>query len=350
MEKSVLRIIDANFNRGREAARVMEEFCRFCLNSKILSGQVKQLRHELCGEIAKFDSLRLLAARDTVGDVGVGQRVEKQLKRGDLKDSFTAACKRFSEAMRVLAETSQFIDTDSYAVFEDLRYRCYTIEREVGVLSDSVERFRKIKLYVLITSESPLDIISMARCCAIGGADCIQIRSKDMNDNQLAAVSEQVAEFCRDMGIFCIVNDRLDIAMAAGADGVHLGQDDLQTDFAKKVCPGQFIIGKSTHDMKQLEKALSDTPTYVGIGPVFATPTKDIPDIAGLDYVSSAFNRLKDEASLGVAIGGINLDNIEQVLEAGAQAVAVCSAVTKAADPIEACKKLKSKVENFAGK
>ena len=104
MERAACRIIDANFNRAREATRVVEEFCRFGINSSALAGRAKQLRHELSGVIGKFDAGRLIASRDTLGDVGVGQVVDKQMVRGDLRDSLSAGCKRLTEALRALAE------------------------------------------------------------------------------------------------------------------------------------------------------------------------------------------------------------------------------------------------------
>ncbi len=347
MDNSIYRIIDANFNRAREAARVMEEFCRFYLNSEFLTARIKQLRHELCTEISKFQQSRLLANRDTEGDVGIGKQVKGQLSRKDINDSFTAACKRFSEAMRVLAETTQSIDPEIAASFEDLRYRSYALEKDAALQGDCINKFKNVKLYVLISSDNPLDIISMARCCAIGEVDCIQIRCKNTADDQLVAVCRQVSEFCRDMGVICIVNDRVDIAIASSADGVHLGQHDISIEDARKLQQGPMIIGKSTHNMNQLEIALAQNPSYVAAGPVFESETKEIPEIAGLDYIKKASARLKNEAPKVVAIGGINLDNLEKVLSAGADAVAVCSAITKAPDPIEACKNFKKKLDQF---
>ncbi len=104
MERAVCRIVDANFNRAREAIRVVEEYCRFALNSPTLTNRAKQFRHELCGAIGTLDAGRLITSRDTPGDVGVAQVVDNQLGRGDLRDSLTAGCKRLTEALRALAE------------------------------------------------------------------------------------------------------------------------------------------------------------------------------------------------------------------------------------------------------
>ena len=131
MERSAYRIIDANFNRGREAIRVIEEFCRFVLNSSSLTARAKQFRHELSALLDEFDTNRLIASRDTPGDVGVGQKVENQLERGNLEDAFTAACKRLTEALRVLAEISQTMNASVARRLEDLRYQSYTFEKDI---------------------------------------------------------------------------------------------------------------------------------------------------------------------------------------------------------------------------
>ena len=112
MQKSIYRIIDANFNRAREALRVIEEFCRFALNSRPLTERTKELRHELSSLISQLDQGCLIASRDTAADVGAGKTVQNQISRADLKDCFTAAAKRLPEALRALAEMTQAINPD----------------------------------------------------------------------------------------------------------------------------------------------------------------------------------------------------------------------------------------------
>ncbi len=172
MERSAYRIIDANFNRGREAIRVIEEFCRFVLNSSSLTARAKQFRHELSALLDEFDSNRLIAGRDTPGDVGVGQKVENQLERGTLEDAFTAACKRLTEALRVLAEISQTMNASVARRLEDLRYQSYTLEKDITVFSNTVEKFKRVRLYVIITRELPAEILHLTSCCAAGMEGC----------------------------------------------------------------------------------------------------------------------------------------------------------------------------------
>lgn len=344
MERSAYRIIDANFNRAREALRVMEEYCRFALNSGALSERAKGLRHELCAAVGRLDSGKLMTGRDTVGDVGVGQKVEGQLARASVRDCFTAAAKRLTEALRALAEVAQIDDKAVADAVERLRYEAYTLEKDILLFSEPVEKFNRVRLYVIITSNLPAEVLSLASQCAGGGADCIQLRAKDIPDDRLFALSVEFVEICREMGALSIINDRADIAAAAGADGVHLGQNDLPVEQVRRLQLSPLIIGKSTHSLKELEAACPALPSYVSLGPAFATPTKPGIEVAGVEYVRRGLEKLAGTGISHVAIGGITPDNVEQVIEAGAQRVAVCSVVTKAADPAQACRRLKERI------
>ena len=346
MERAANRIIDANFNRAREASRVIEEFCRFVLNSSSLTERAKKLRHELSASIGRLDAGRLISGRDTLGDVGVGKTVEKQLTRGSLTDCFTAGCKRLTEALRALAEVIRIDNEPVAAAIEKLRYDAYTLEKDIVLFSDTSAKFRKVRLYIVITSNLPAEVISLTHKCA-ASADCIQLRAKNVDDDRLFALAVEFVKICRDAGVVSIINDRADIAVAAEADGVHLGQNDLPVEQARKLQLAPLIIGKSTHSLKQLNAACAEGLTYVGLGPVFATATKPGAGAVGLEYVTGATKVLAGTGIGHTAIGGITPDNVERVLEAGAESIAVCSAVTGASDPAAACRAFKEKIKTF---
>jgi len=348
MEHSIYRIIDANFNRAREAIRVIEDFCRFAVNSSQLTERAKQLRHKLSAAIDKLGIEKLIAARNTAEDVGIGQKVDEQLQRINLNDCLTAACKRLTEALRVLAETIQTFNPAASQTIENLRYTAYTLEKDIVLFSRPAEKFKRVKLYVIISSELPVEVISLAGRCAAGGADCIQLRAKNIEDDKLFAVACEFVNICKSAGALSIINDRADIAVAAGADGVHLGQNDLPIEQVRKLQTTPLIIGKTTHSQKQLQLACRENPVYVSLGPVFATETKPAVEPVGLDYVRQAGRILENTGIRGVAIGGITAANAEDVLKAGASVIAVCSAVSKACDPLAACLELKSKILAFS--
>jgi thiamine-phosphate pyrophosphorylase len=328
---------------------MMEDYCRFGLNNGALSGRVKQLRHELSAAIGSLDAGQLLASRDTLGDVGVGQSVKGQLERTSLAESFTAAAKRITEALRVLSETVQSQDRGLAATLERLRYDAYTLEKDIVLFASPLEKFTRVRLYVIISNDFPSEVLSLTARCVAGGADCIQLRAKGIPDDRLFALAVEFVDMCRQSRVLSIINDRPDIAIASGADGVHLGQNDLPIEQVRRLQLSPLIIGRSTHSPKELDRAVASRPAYVSLGPVFATPTKPGLTTAGLDYVRQGLATLADTGVGHVAIGGITRENVDQVLRAGAKCIAVCSAVTGAPDPAQSCRRLKSRMTELLG-
>jgi thiamine-phosphate pyrophosphorylase len=347
MERSGYRIIDANFNRAREALRVIEDFCRFALNCSPLSNRAKELRHKLSRAIAQLDGNRLLAARDTPADVGIGQTTKTVIDRTNLKDSLTAACKRLPEAIRVLSEAIHTENKPLADEIEQIRYAGYTLEKDIALFADAVERFKCVRLYVIISSKLPAEVLTLAQKCIAGGADCLQLRAKDTDSDKYFAMADEFVKICRDSNILSIINDRADIAIASGADGVHLGQNDLPLEQARKLQLTPLIFGKSTHTPEELQAAIAELPTYVSLGPVFASPTKPKIEHVTLEYVKQSLPILSDTGICHIAIGGITTENIEAVLRTGARSVAVSSAVTASSNPQAACRKLKDKITSF---
>jgi thiamine-phosphate pyrophosphorylase len=129
MEKAVFRIIDANYNRAREALRAIEEFCRFGLNSEQLSGKIKNLRHQLSQNISLLDSAKLIASRDTENDVGKDSKRASEMKRTDATDIFMANIQRVKESLRVLEEFSKIVDRRLAIRFRRIRFKTYDIEK-----------------------------------------------------------------------------------------------------------------------------------------------------------------------------------------------------------------------------
>lgn len=162
-----------------------------------------------------------------------------------------------------------------------------------------------------------------------GGASVVQLRMKSASASAMLATARALAPACRARGVPFIVNDRLDVALAAGADGVHLGQDDLPLAAARRVAPAGFVIGVSTHDEAQARAAVDGGADYIGFGPCFATATKANPDpIVSLDTLA----RVCAFGTPVVAIGGITLATVADVARAGASAAAVIRAVNAAPD------------------
>lgn len=174
------------------------------------------------------------------------------------------------------------------------------------------------------------DHVAIAAAALAGGADMIQLRDKAEDLRDLLRQAQAIRALCRSHGAIFIVNDRLDLALAAGADGVHMGQEDLPAEAARRLLPPGRILGVSTHNREQAEAARLAGADYIGFGPMFPTGTKDTGytprGLEGLREVRAAI-------SLPIlAIGGITLDTVDGVIAAGATAPAVISAIVAAPD------------------
>jgi thiamine-phosphate pyrophosphorylase len=186
-------------------------------------------------------------------------------------------------------------------------------------------------LYVIVDPAQTRgrDAVEVARQALEGGAAMIQWRDKTRDKGEQLAQLSAVRDLCRRHGALVIVNDHADLALVAGADGVHLGQKDLPAAAVRAFVPADFIVGVSTNNVKEARRAQADGASYVAVGALFATTSKAVTRPASPERL----REVKDAVSMPVVgIGGINEGNIDQVLAAGADAVAVISAVTAADD------------------
>lgn len=328
------RIIDANLNRAAEGLRVIEEIARFILSDTELSARLKTIRHEL----QKFFDVEydnLLDSRDTLNDVGCN--IINPDKKESLDSIFKANFKRVEEAFRVLNQYASL--DDSY------RYRIYTIEKEMR--SKLKLDYKKIflndkKLYLVTNSdnfESDEIFLDKVALSIKSGVDIVQLREKNTTSKRFIYLAQRIRELTSHFGAAFIVNDRVDIAKISNADGVHLGQDDIPVSYAREILGDNAIIGVSTHCPEHAKKAITDGADYIGVGPVFKTPTKPSKDPVGLEYVKWAADNVNIPF---FAIGSIDTANIKEVVQAGAKRVAVIRAIMYADDIESNCKILKS--------
>ena len=185
--------------------------------------------------------------------------------------------------------------------------------------------------------------LEVAEDALTGGATVIQFRDKEMKDSEAIVVCREIYKLTKKKGVSFIVNDRVEVAKAVDADGVHLGQEDMSFSSARKILGKEKIIGISVETVEQALKAVEGGADYLGVGPIYPTATK--PD-AGKALGIARLKEIRESVNIPiVAIGGINENNLEEVLKAGADGVAVISAVVSAPDITEACRKLKTRIE-----
>ena len=175
-----------------------------------------------------------------------------------------------------------------------------------------------------------------------GGVDIVQLRMKDSPDAEIVTVGRRFAGACAEHNALFILNDRPDLVAPAGADGVHVGQDDTPIAHARRLVGAERLVGLSTHSPDQIEAAAGGGVDYIGVGPVHETPTKPGRPAVGLELVRYAVARA---GMPFFAIGGIDSENLATVRAAGAQRVAVVRALTEAADPEPAARELRAHLD-----
>lgn len=321
---------------------MLEDYARFSLNHGPLQQQLKQLRHDFQTATAAIQA-RAVAARDTAGDVGTGITTETEQKRDSTASVVTAAGKRLSEALRSVEEYLKTADGANAAAVEQVRYRAYDVERAILLtLSPGRERMRGVSVYVLITeSLCKRPWLEVAERAIDGGCECIQLREKNMDAGELLSRARQLVERCRERQVISIINDRPDVAIAAGADGVHVGQSDLPARVARQIVGPEMIIGVSTKHLDQARAAVLDGADYIGVGPIFPSTTKPQEKLPGLAYAQAVAAEI---AVPVVAISGITSSNAADLAAVGIRAVAVSSAVIASDDPAEAVRQIRSRL------
>jgi thiamine-phosphate pyrophosphorylase len=192
--------------------------------------------------------------------------------------------------------------------------------------------------------------VDLAKAFLNGGARFLQLRAKTIGGAALLDTAAAIVELTRASGATLIVNDRADIARLAGADGVHVGQDDLAPSAVRALVGASATVGLSTHTIEQIERAVAEPITYVATGPVFGTTTKDTGyNRIGLEMVRAAAARASARGLPLVAIGGITLQTARSVIDAGAASVAVIGDLLATADPERRTREFLVALERRAG-
>jgi thiamine-phosphate pyrophosphorylase len=319
----VYRILDANLNRAREGLRIIEEWCRFGLNDAKLSGEFKYLRQE----IAIWHTVELRLARDTLGDPGTDLTHPQEERRTNMTALLQANFCRVQEAFRVIEEYGKLYQPNMGQAFKQMRYHVYTLEN--SLMGDQRRQLLWRSHLYLVTSpaDNLLDVVETA---LKGGLTILQYREKIADDILRLQLAQQLRKLCHNYNALLIVNDRVDLALAVDADGVHLGQKDLPIATTRQLLGTQKLIGRSTTNAVEMADAIAEGADYIGVGPVYETPTKAGKAAAGLEYVSYA---AKNCQIPWFAIGGIDTSNVNQVIDAGAKRVAVVRSLMESEQP-----------------
>ncbi|MAV38002.1 MAG: thiamine phosphate synthase [Planctomycetaceae bacterium] len=335
---STLRIIDANRNRAAEALRVVEEFFRFGLDDAELTRLCKQLRHELATLLSGIPEHLLCASRETATDVGTEVRVDDEYIRSTDREVACSSWKRLQQALRVLEEHMKVPAPETAALVEALRYRSYSLERCFQIAEHARTVLGDVRLYVLIDGCDDVDsMVRLAQSLIEAGVHALQLRDKSLTDRQLVDAARKLRRVTADRETLFVVNDRPDVAVLSGADAVHIGQEELTVKDARAIVGPEMLIGVSTHSLQQARQAVISGANYLGCGPTFPSTTKQFTTFAGLEFLTAVAGEIGLPA---FAIGGIGPDNLSEVLATGVRRIAVGAAVTEAAQPEQAVRRL----------
>ena len=200
-------------------------------------------------------------------------------------------------------------------------------------------RLKSARLYVITPDTSPERLVEIAAAAARGGADLVQLRHKTLARGQLLKLARELRRILKD-ALF-IVNDHVDIALLSGADGVHLGPDDLSVAAARRVAGNRLLIGASASTLDRARQAIEQGANYIGCGPAFATPIKTEKQVIGPQGIA-AINSAVGRTTPVFAIGGIAESNVNQLTDLGLHRVCVIRAVSDAPDPEQAARRLRA--------
>jgi len=348
-------MIDANLNRSSEGLRVLEDVARFLLNDAELCQRLRTLRHDLAQE-TKALRVGLLSQRDAEYDVGHLNHIPPREKKLNTKttslqgllDLVTANAKRVEESLRAIEELAKLPEISSVlnsASFEQTRFTLYNLERHLISRVSRRDKIERISgLYVILDRQFLVgrEEVDVARQIIEGGARVIQLRDKQSKKGDLLLVAQKVRELCSQTGIPFIINDYLDLVMAVDADGLHVGQEDLPLSVIRRELPIDKIVGCSVKTLSQATKAQTEGADYIAVGSIFPTATKRGATVVGMDMLKEIKQTISTPV---VAIGGINQNNVDEVVAAGADAIAVISAVLGEKDVKGAVQKLVTKID-----
>ena len=319
----VNRLIDANLDRAREGLRVIEDWCRFGLCQKDLVIKIKDFRHQL----SLLHNEKFKKARSSATDKGALLNHPAQKERKNINELISANCSRIQEALRVLEEFGRNTSPELAKTAASIRYEIYDLEIKILALNNlSNKKLILNNTHVYLITASKVDLLSKLKIAIQSGIKMVQYRSKNDNKSDFEKIQEanNIASICKKYDCLFIVNDRIDIAQAVDADGVHLGQNDMPIEIARNLVGYEKIIGKSTSNFEQAKKAEAQGADYIGIGPVFNSNNKSNNNLIEKDILVNVGKEIQIPC---FAIGGINDSNKNIIISTGIDRIALIDGI-----------------------
>ena len=314
------RIIDVNLNRLDESLKFLEDIIRFSLENKKLLGEIRRIRNNFLAVKKSLPLATIVISRKSYYDLGRSAKFDSQLKKTPRAIIF-ANLTRAKEASRIIEEILRVQKIEISNSVKEIRFKIYDLEKNI---SDLLRKKFNPRLYAILDEKylrlAPIE--KTIRLLENHGATMIQLRVKRMADKEFLSYATKIKKMIHKPDIKFIINNRIDIVLACGADGVHLGQDDMPVEIARTILGDSYIIGVSVCNIKDAKRAQKYGADYLGVGAIFKTKTKTDSKVCSL----STLKAIGREVTIPVVgIGGIDYKNYKKVLRVGASGIAVCS-------------------------
>ena len=351
------RIIDAEINRISEGIRVIEDIARFSLENINLSSRLRNLRHKARKEISlhstsstssSVSTEKLLQSRNSTDDIGLPISKKNTLdNKHNIRDIVSANFKRVQEGLRSIEENIKILNQYKLSkVYEQLRFDIYTLEKDFNSELNKHKRFSCLNtdLYGITGSKfskgrSNEEVVS---AMIKAGIKIIQYREKEKTLKEKLSECIKIRQLTKDAGVTFIVNDDVALAQIVDADGIHLGQDDLPLPEVRNIVGEKMILGLSTHSPEQALEAVKIGADYIGVGPIYRTNTKDnVCPPVGHQYLEWVVENIELPF---VAIGGIKIHNIDEIVRRGAKCIAMVTEIVGANDIEETIKLIRKRL------
>ena len=343
---NIYRIIDAEINRVSEGLRVIEDIARFSLEDKTLSYETKKIRHKTRKKISIFNE-ELIKSRDSQNDIGLSISQKSKLDtKNSIKDLVTANFKRIQEGLRSLEESIKVANHYKISkVYEQLRFDAYNLEKEFNLVLFKKNRKSSLNtnLYGITGSKFSKGRSNKEVVAAMikGGIKIIQYREKEKSLKEKYTECIEIRKLTKKAGVTFIVNDDITLAQIIDADGIHLGQDDLPLSEVRSIVGEKMIIGLSTHSPQQALEAVKLGADYIGVGPIYKTSTKkNVCAPVGYEYLEWVVENIQLPF---VAIGGIKIHNIQEIINRKAKCIAMVTEIVGADNIEETIKRIRGK-------
>jgi thiamine-phosphate pyrophosphorylase len=315
-----LRIIDVNLNRLDESLKLIEDITRFHLKNRTLLAKMREIRKNFLQFKQSLPLEYIIGARRSHRDLGRKARFDSGKKKSS-GGLILSNLSRAKESSRIIEETLKTMKISLSRAMKDIRFQIYDFEKEIVVFQ---KRKFDPRLLAIIDDQylSLADIDKVTNILVKNGATMIQLRIKMLSDRNFLRYAGKIRKATKNTDVKFIINNRLDIALACNADGVHVGQKDIPVAKAREILGDTFIIGASAHNLKEARKAESQGADYLGVGAIYKTKTKHDARVCGLRILRAVCKAAKIPV---IGIGGINDKNYRSILKAGASGFAVAS-------------------------